>query len=247
VVYVALGDSMSIDKYAGGPGRGAAALFFRNHPDWPEFEGRDLTTVLPDLEFRPLAFDGATSEGVLALQVPELARLSNPPTIITLTAGGNDLLSFFGLPESQADAAARHLRTRLERILEACVEVVGDSGCVILGNIYDPSDGQGHLPGNGFPLWKDSMSVLALFNRTIAEVSRDFPVYLVDTHAHFLGHGLQAGDPGLGWGRANDESVWYTGLVEPNARGAHELRRLFWQAFLECPLGRAACAAAKEL
>ncbi len=36
-VYVALGDSMSIDDYAGGAGRGAASLLYRNcDADFPE-------------------------------------------------------------------------------------------------------------------------------------------------------------------------------------------------------------------
>ena len=33
VVYAALGDSMSIDDYAGGPGRGAASPLWRNRDD----------------------------------------------------------------------------------------------------------------------------------------------------------------------------------------------------------------------
>ena len=33
VVYAALGDSMSIDDYAGGPGRGVASLLWRNLDD----------------------------------------------------------------------------------------------------------------------------------------------------------------------------------------------------------------------
>lgn len=37
-VYIALGDSISIDPYAGGPGRGGASLLARNRdddfPDW---------------------------------------------------------------------------------------------------------------------------------------------------------------------------------------------------------------------
>jgi hypothetical protein len=31
--YVALGDSISIDDYSGGPGRGGASLLFRNRDD----------------------------------------------------------------------------------------------------------------------------------------------------------------------------------------------------------------------
>jgi hypothetical protein len=48
VVYAALGDSMSIDDYAGGPGRGAASLLWRNRDrDFPGWAGRDLTTHDP--------------------------------------------------------------------------------------------------------------------------------------------------------------------------------------------------------
>jgi len=236
-MYVALGDSMSIDDYAGGAGRGAASLFYRNHPDWPGFFGSDLRTVLPDLEFRLLAFDGATSEGVLALQVPTLRGLPMAPRVITLTVGGNDLLTYFGIAAGDAGRAAGHLGSRLKRILAACVEAVGGAGCVMVGNIYDPTDGTGSIPGSGFPLWPDSLAVLARFNEVIAEVAGECPVQFVDIHHHFLGHGVRAHDPSFAHYHPEDATFWYTQLVEPNARGAHELRRLFWEAFLQSPLG----------
>jgi hypothetical protein len=48
VVYAALGDSMSIDDYAGGPGRGATSLLLRNRDDdFPVWAGRDLTARDP--------------------------------------------------------------------------------------------------------------------------------------------------------------------------------------------------------
>ena len=237
-MYVALGDSMSIDRYAGGEGRGAASLFYRNHPDWPEFAGRDLLSIFPDLAFRLLAFDGATSEGVLSLQVPTLRELPVRPRVITLTVGGNDVLTYFGIGERDGDQAARHLRVRLERILEACCSVVGDLGCVLAGTIYDPTDGTGQIEGSGFPLWGDAMAVLERFNRTIAEVVAEFPARLVDIHRHFCGHGAWVQGPAARPDRGNDPATWYTQLIEPNARGAHEIRKLFWDAFLESPLGR---------
>jgi hypothetical protein len=47
-VYAALGDSISIDEYAGGSGLGGASLFARNRDDtFPWWRGRDLTTVHP--------------------------------------------------------------------------------------------------------------------------------------------------------------------------------------------------------
>jgi len=237
-MYVALGDSMSIDEYAGGPGRGSGSLFYHNHPDWPEFEGRDLHTVFPDLRFRLLAFDGATSEGVLTLQVPALGQLPTAAKIITLTVGGNDLLSYFGISQRDADQAAGHLRWRLERILDACTRAVGAAGCVMVGTIYDPTDGTGRIPDSGFPLWDDSMQLLDTFNQTIVEVVRDFPAQLVDIHGHFLGHGARAQDPTFSHDQASEPTVWYTQLIEPNARGAHEIRRLFWETFLQSPFGQ---------
>jgi lysophospholipase L1-like esterase len=236
-MYVALGDSMSIDDYAGGAGRGAASLLYHNHPDWADFAGSDLATFLPGLEFRVLAFDGATSEGVLSLQVPALRSLPKAPRLITLTVGGNDLLTYFGIAARDAGRAAGHLRSRLKRILASCIETLGGTGCVVVGNIYDPTDGTGSIPGSGFPPWLDSLAVLARFNETIAEVAGGFPVQFVDIHSHFLGHGVRAQDPDFAHHHAEDPTVWYTQLVEPNARGAHEVRRLLWQAFLRSPLG----------
>jgi len=237
-MYVALGDSMSIDEYAGGPGRGAASLFYRNHPDWPEFRGRDLVTLMPGLGFHLLAFDGATSEGVLAVQVPRLRHLPRRPRIVTITVGGNDLLSYFGIEARDGERAAEHLRRRLRRILEACCALVGPQGCVLVGNIYDPTDGTGGIPGSEFPRWGASMHLLELFNRTIAEVTQEFPVELVDIHSHFLGHGVRAQDETFIHYHPEDPTVWYTQLIEPNARGAHEIRRCFYEAFLRTPLAR---------
>ena len=58
-LYVALGDSISIDVYAGGPGRGGASLLARNRDeDFPQWRGRDLASTRPELGFALLAADG---------------------------------------------------------------------------------------------------------------------------------------------------------------------------------------------
>ena len=44
--YVALGDSVSIDDYAGGSGQGAASLLFLNNDEkFPDSHGRDLLST----------------------------------------------------------------------------------------------------------------------------------------------------------------------------------------------------------
>jgi len=82
---------MSVDKYVG-DGLGAMSLFYHNKDnEYPEFAGKDLTTLFPGIRSYRYAKDGATSEIVLRHQLRQIAR-SDEPTLVTLTVGGNDLL-----------------------------------------------------------------------------------------------------------------------------------------------------------
>src|SRR3954466_16264006 len=91
--YVALGDSISIDDYAGGPGRGGASLLARNRDDdFPAWRGHDLA----DWSFLLLATDGATTHTLIDHQVPRLEQADVRPSVVTLTIGGNDVLGFYG-------------------------------------------------------------------------------------------------------------------------------------------------------
>ena len=96
-VYAALGDSISIDEYAGGPGLGGASLFAHNRDDtFPQWCGRDLATIHPGLRYYLFAIDGGTTENVLDHQLPQLERSGAAPAVVTLTIGGNDLLGVYG-------------------------------------------------------------------------------------------------------------------------------------------------------
>jgi hypothetical protein len=69
--YVALGDSISIDVYAGGPGRGGASLLARNRDeDFPDWRRHDLATTRPELGFGLLVTDGGTTASLLDAQLP---------------------------------------------------------------------------------------------------------------------------------------------------------------------------------
>jgi lysophospholipase L1-like esterase len=87
-MYVALGDSISIDAYAGGLGRGWASLLARNRDDdFLEWRGRDLKTLDSGLRWAVLATDGGTTATVLEQQLPRLERLVAAPSVVTLTVG----------------------------------------------------------------------------------------------------------------------------------------------------------------
>jgi lysophospholipase L1-like esterase len=237
--YVALGDSMSIDRYpdldhAGRHtrrltvrGLGAASLLARNDDHvWPEFAGRDLVTRFPGIECRFLAADGATTEDVLGSQIDELDGVdAKAEALVTLTAGGNDLLSLLGAAEGTGDAGV----ARLLRNLAAIVDAVRDRlprALILMANVYDPTDGTGDLDGHR--LRPQEMRWLRDGNAGVGRLCAERGARLVDVHGHFAGHGRSA--------PAAERWYWTESIIEPGAFGASEIRRL-WLSALD--LGRA--------
>jgi lysophospholipase L1-like esterase len=233
-LYVALGDSMSTDHYPTcdvrgldlPPSRldplGAAALLHQNDDlRWPEFRGQDLESHSPGLEFINLAEDGALVDDVRTEELARLGRDSRDPAIVlTLTAGGNDLLDALGAGRGLDRAA-----TRIERRYTDLVDTVRDElprATLLLTTVYDPTDGTGRLPGldAAGPL---PLEYLERFNQHVRETALDLRgVALADVHRHFRGHGMTAPEP--------DRWYWRRNLIEPNARGASEIRRVWWEA-----------------
>jgi hypothetical protein len=147
VVYAALGDSMSIDDYAGGLGRGAASLLWRNRDhDFPAWAGHDLTTHDPTARLVLLASDGAISTMVAGEQLGRLRRLGVIPTLATVTMGGNDLLAAYG----DATAARRAIKTVADngrRLLASLRDLMGPAAPIMVATVYDPAMAAGTLTG----------------------------------------------------------------------------------------------------
>src|SRR5471030_358537 len=166
--YVALGDSTSIDLYpaldvgeidvpvalerdpsAGSVAPiGAASLLYQNYDArWPEDQGDDLVSRYPGIALLNLATDTATIGDVFGEQLAQLTE-STEPTLITLTIGGNDLLSAFSTRPraSLLDAIARDVAEAYEFLLDA-IRRTRPNGLIVLTNIYDPSDRTGRIPG----------------------------------------------------------------------------------------------------
>jgi len=242
--YVALGDSMSIDLYpaldageidvavalerVATAGRvaplGAASLLYKNSEEhWPDDAGNDLSSRYPYLTFENLATDGATIGEVFGEQVPQLDG-SDEPVLLTLTVGGNDLLSAFG---------NRPRRALLEKITADVGEAYDflidtlrgqfPNGTIVLTTIYDPSDNTAIIPGVYDGAGPLPLDVLDRLNAQIRSLAAGTPnVLLADAHARFLGHGVSAPEA--------ERWYWRRSLVEPNARGASELRHLWLNA-----------------
>jgi lysophospholipase L1-like esterase len=239
--YVALGDSMSIDLYpaldagetdvavalervpsAGHVAPiGAASLFYRNDETlWPDDIGDDLVSQFPGIEHQNVAMDGATVGDVFGEQIPQL-EASEEPTLLTLTIGGNDLLSAYGShPRGPLlERIARDIAEGYDLLVDSVRRLFTDS-LLILSTVYDPSDGTGQIPGVYDNLGPLPLHVLDAFNGHIRQLAAGTPnVRLADVHAHFLGHGVTA--------REEDRWYWRRSLIEPGKRGASEIRHIW--------------------
>jgi lysophospholipase L1-like esterase len=244
--YVALGDSMSIDLYpaldtgetdvsvnlerdpAAGmvAPLGAASLLYQNDDArWPDEQGSDLVARYPGLVLHNLATDGATIGDVFGEQLPQLTG-SEEETLVTLTVGGNDLLSAFSARPraSLLERIARDVNDAYEFLVDA-IRRTRPNALLLLTTVYDPSDRTGHIPGVLEEAGTLPLPVLDGFNRHIERLVSGTPnTALADVHAHFLGHGATAAEA--------DRWYWRRSLIEPNAQGANEIRRV-WRDTLD--------------
>lgn len=154
----------------------------------------------------------------------ELARLghdsSDSGLLITLSAGGNDLLDALATGR-QLDKAVRKIRQRYTELIETIRDEL-PRATLVLTTVYDPTDGTGALPGlEGFGILP--LEYLDEFNEHVRETAEATPgSVLADVHQHFLGHGMGS--------RESSRWYWRRNMIEPNARGASEIRRVWWEA-----------------
>jgi lysophospholipase L1-like esterase len=201
---------------------GAAALLFRNDDvRWPEFSGKDLARLAPGVDFRNLTEDGALIDDV---RTEELSRLgsdsTDPRVLVTLTAGGNDLLDALlaGVP---LDRAVQRIARRYTDLIDDLLEEL-PRATLVLTTVYDPTDGTGMLPGISELRGRLPLEYLDHFNQHIRDTATRAPGAVVaEVHGRFLGHGVSATEANR-W-------YWRHNLIEPNARGASEIRRVWWE------------------
>ena len=191
-VYLALGDSISIDDYTGVRGGGAASQLARKL----------------GLELVDLTRDGNTTQDVIA----DLARAPAAADIVTLTAGGNDLL-------------LGHLpRAILHRLHQIAVRIQPIGARVVLNTIYDPSDGNNEVGRRELGLSRlaaiELRRRLNAVNRSIAKLARERGFLLADIERLFHGHGITSNEP------------WFVNVIEPNLAGATAIAEHWYQLLI---------------
>jgi lysophospholipase L1-like esterase len=235
-VYLALGDSMSIDFYPAQDSLakrlslrediGAASLLYRNDDElFPEFIGKDLVAKFPGIHYKNLAIDGATCEDLLSnVRVDEWKIFSDKRVLVSLTLGGNDLLQAFRRAAGQSNG---DLVSDFSKICKRYDEVLVliqkrlPSSVVVLTTVYDPTDGTGIIPSAN-PLYQAVLPVefLNQFNQHVVKCAEANSMPLADVHKHFSGHGATCG-------AVNDFWYWTPSPIEPGYLGASEIRRVW--------------------
>jgi lysophospholipase L1-like esterase len=203
---------------------GAASLLHRNADErYPEFIGNDLASRYPDIGFVNVAEDAATIGDVFGSQLPQVPE-SEDSTLLTLSIGGNDLLSAFA---NRPNASLlRHVVKDIGDAYEFLVESLRRArpdSVLLLTTVYDPSDDTRRIPGVFEEAGALPLESLHDFNdriRLIAGNARR--TALADVYRHFLGHGVTAAE--------GDRWYWKRSWIEPNAPGASEIRRLWLDA-----------------
>src|SRR5262249_17812015 len=158
---------ISIDDYTGVHGGGAASQL-----------ARKLRLELVDL-----TRDGNTTQDVLA----DLAAAPAAAEVVTLTAGGNDLLG---------GELPRAILRRLHQIAQRTHPL---DARVVVSTIYDPSDGDNDLGRREFGLSR--LATIALrrrlsaVNSGIKTLSQEHDFLLADLERLFHGHGLASDEP----------------------------------------------------
>ena len=123
---------------------------------------------------------------------------------------------------SLLESIARDVAEAYDFLVDA-VRRARPNAMLLLTTIYDPSDRLGKIPGVLESAGTLPIEVLEGLNDRVRELAGGTPgALLADVHEHFLGHGASAPE--------EDRWYWRRSLVEPNAQGASEIRRVWRDA-----------------
>lgn len=175
VSYMSLGDSLAAGYKAQPATRGYAYQLYLDQ----------VFGSIPDTVFDNAAVPGATSGDVLAFQIPQVHLFE--PTVVTMSVGGNDLLTLLGsTPPTplQVQQVLTQFGGNLLGILTQLCSQLPTGGAIYLHNLYTIPE----IPG--------ADQVVPLFNSTLEQVvtnvkqldsCSDKTIGIADVYSAFLG------------------------------------------------------------
>lgn len=177
VRYMSLGDSLAAGYKAQPATAGYAYQLYLNR-----VFGNFRETV-----FDNAAVPGATSGDVLNYQLPEVALFH--PTVVTMSVGGNDLLTLFGSPppaNEQVMGVVAQFGDNLGKILTRLCDELPTGGAIYLHNLYTIRE----IPGANdiVPLFNDAMAdIVTEVKEQESCDSKGITIGLADVYSAFLG------------------------------------------------------------
>ena len=214
------------------------SLLIENNDDrWPDFEGDTLTDRYGPLEVLDYSVNGAVTREVRYNQIPymesTLPDVIEGHTLVFMTIGGNDLAAtLYG--QSDLDEVAGEVDDNLRGIAESFADPARypDGATLFLSNVYEPTDGEGQADACFLGLNVSALEpVLDEINTNSLALAHEFGFAWIDLRGHFRGHGFNHDNPSIEAYDEEDPSLWLQDdCIHPNARGHHELRRLFLAA-----------------
>jgi lysophospholipase L1-like esterase len=146
VRYMSLGDSLAAGYKAQPATQGYAYQLYLDR----------VFGSIPDTVFDNAAVPGAKSSDVLTNQIPQVQLFE--PTVVTMSVGGNDLLTLLGSPSPTVEEVLTNFSTNLYEILKNLCAQLPEGGAIYLHNLYTIPE----IPGVD--------QIVPLFNATMAEV-----------------------------------------------------------------------------
>lgn len=173
VRYMSLGDSLAAGYKAQPATEGYAYQLYLDR----------VFGNIPDTVFDNAAVPGATSSDVLAFQLPQVHLFE--PTVVTMSVGGNDLLTLLGgtppTPAQVAQVLTQFGGNLLGILTQLCAQLPA-GGAIYLHNLYTIPE----IPG--------ADQIVPLFNDTLVQVvtsvkpsCSDKTIGLADVYSAFLG------------------------------------------------------------
>jgi lysophospholipase L1-like esterase len=239
---VFLGDSITAGFGIDNPANTYPSLLVENaDARWPEFAGDDLTTRYGAPEVIDVSQSGAEVPNVLEQQIPALdaalaADGNAGPTLVFVTIGGNDLLGALPNIAGLADQIAGDIEDMALELTDP--GRFPDGSLLLVTNIYEPTDGEGQADECFLGLDVSALEpVLDETNGNTRALAEELGFAWVDLRGHFTGHGWNHDDESIAAYHPDDPSRWLqSDCIHPNARGHHEIRRLFLAAVDNGPL-----------
>ncbi len=174
IKYLALGDSISIDRYTGVKGGGAVSQFAK---------------LVDAQQVQDLTQDGFTT----SLIYQSLLDIGIRPDIVTITGGGNDLLQRrswnidrYSICDPNLAEAFSNLRS-----IYACLKAM--QCAVIVNTVYDPTDGNDTL-AQQLGMSATFRQAYLQLNEFVREQANEHGFLLSDLQVLFAGHGMASSD-----------------------------------------------------